>query len=372
MDPRRRFNRFRDVVRDSSRGLDIWEAPRILGRDASHAYAILTREHADQPEPEGRLKRLWHRARIAFLGLSGKLTPPRRLLFVASLVAGAAGLYMYEIRPAVQFYGLLSPPVLLLLAITGLVFVLALELADRVMIRDELEVARQLQRELLPSSPPPLEGYAFSFSYRTANTIGGDYYDFLPLADGRIALVVGDASGHGIAAGLVMAIANAVLQLAIDLDPSPSAVAELMNRTLYRVGGSRAYMTLFYGVLEPARGRLEYVSVAHPFPIVRRADGTMVELGEGCLPLGVRPTIDPTAGVATLERGDLIVLYSDGVPEAVDASGTEFGFDRLRELIAGGGTAGQVHDRLIAELDAFTARATIHDDRSLVVVGRVG
>ena len=93
-------------------------------------------------------------------------------------------------------------------------FLLALELVDRVLVRDELEVARQLQRDLLPSERPDCPGYRIAHSYRTANEIGGDYYDFLPLPDGRLALVIGDASGHGMAAGLLMAIANAALKLA--------------------------------------------------------------------------------------------------------------------------------------------------------------
>ena len=131
------------------------------------------------------------------------------------------------------------------MSITGLVFLLVLELADRVVVRDELEVARELQRELMPQQAPDVPGYSFAFSYRTANTIGGDYYDFLPLPDGRLALIVGDASGHGIAAGLLMAIANSSLKLGLDLDPDPAAVADVVNRALCGTGGTRAFMTLF-------------------------------------------------------------------------------------------------------------------------------
>ena len=131
-------------------------------------------------------------------------------------------------------------PVLLLVAVIGLVFLLILELADRVLVRDELEVARQLQRDLLPNVAPAIEGYEFAFSYRSANTVGGDYYDFLPLADGRVALVSADASGHGMASALLMAIANTSLKLAVDVDPAPVAVARIMNRALKRAGGPRA------------------------------------------------------------------------------------------------------------------------------------
>jgi hypothetical protein len=358
-------------LRDYTSGVDVRTVHRVLGRDASQAYRVLTREHADEPEPAGRLGKLWHRTRIIFLGLSYKLSPPRRVLFLASLVLAAAGLYLFAIDETIQLIGFVNPYSLLVVAVVGLVFVLALELADRVVVRDELEIARQLQRDLLPALPPPVEGYTFRFSYRTANTIGGDFYDFLPLADGRLVLVVGDASGHGIAAGLLMAIASAALNLAIDLDPNPAAVVDLMNRALYRTGGSRAFMTMFYGVLDPADGGLEFVSVGHPFPILRRADGEIHELGTGSLPLGVRQEIAPRPGVTRIQPGDLLVLYTDGIPETIDESGGSFGFDRIRRQILIGGTPEEVHDRLLAELESFAGRVPMHDDRSLVVVGRV-
>jgi serine phosphatase RsbU (regulator of sigma subunit) len=351
--------------------VDVREAPRILGREASQAYAILTRERAGEPEPTRPIGRIWHRSKILFLGLSYKLSPPRRVLFVLSLVAAGVGLYLYEIDETITLSGLFSPPVLLLLALVGLVFVLMLELADRVTVRDELEVARQLQRELLPASAPDLPGYAFAFSYRTANAIGGDYYDFLPLRDGRWVVVVGDASGHGIAAGLVMAIAKASLELAIDLDPRPAAVARMVNRALFRTGGRRAFMTLFLGLLDPPRGHLRFASVGHPYPLLRRRAGEILEIGEGSLPLGVRPNLDPVCGEIDLASGDLLVLYTDGIPEALNAEGASFGFDRLSRSLANGGSAQEIHDRVLSEVGAFTRGAPVRDDSSLVVMSRL-
>jgi serine phosphatase RsbU (regulator of sigma subunit) len=106
----------------------------------------------------------------------------------------------------------------LVLTVGSLLFLLALELVDRIRVRDELEVARELQADLLPRSVPDLEGYRIAHAYRTANEVGGDYYDFSLLPDGRLVLMVGDASGHGMAVGLLMAIANATIKLAIDVD----------------------------------------------------------------------------------------------------------------------------------------------------------
>ena len=302
--------------------------------------------------------------------MSAKLTPARRILFVASLVAAGVGLINVDVDVGENVFRVVGFSPMLMAAIAGLVLLLILELGDRVLVRDELEVARQLQRDLLPSLPPPVAGYTFSFSYRTANTIGGDYYDFIPLPDGRLALVIGDASGHGIAAGLLMAIANAALQLAIDLDPDPEAVANLMNKTLYRTGGSRAFMTIFYSVLDPKSGMLDYVSIGHPYPLLRRASGEIEELGSGCLPLGVRESISCRPQTTDLRDGDLLVMYTDGIPETVAESGDDFGFDRLREVVADGGPPVSVHDRMITTVERFAGDSPTLDDRSLVVVGR--
>jgi serine phosphatase RsbU (regulator of sigma subunit) len=184
-------------------------------------------------------------------------------------------------------------------------------------------------------------------------------------------VVTGDASGHGIGAGLLMAIVNATLKLAIELDPSPAQVARLVNRVLVRTGDHRAFMTLFYGLLDPATGHLDYVCAGHPFPLLRRSGGDVLELGTGCLPLGLRDHLRLQPGSVELCPGDLLVLFSDGIPEAAHrASGTDFGFDRLRHLVEPGGTPQQVHHRILADLDLFLRGEPRADDVSLVVVGR--
>ena len=250
-------------------------------------------------------------------------------------------------------------------------FLLALELVDRVLVRDELEVARQLQRDLLPTTAPDLAGYRIAHSYRTANEIGGDYYDFFPLPGGRYVLVIGDASGHGMAAGLLKATANAALKLATEVDPAPERVAALLNRVLVRTGDRRAFMSLFYGVLTPTSGEIEYVCAGHPFPLLRRASGAVEELGRGSLPLGIRDGLESAAATVTLERGDLLLLYSDGLPEAVNAAGEAFGYDALRQLLRVEGQPQAIHDRVLGALKAHVAGEPLKDDVSIVVVFRV-
>lgn len=354
---KRTVKRYSVLVRDYTGGLDVRVAHRELGRDTSRAWGILTRERADESVPKGWLGRFLHRCRIIFLGLSYKLSPVRRMLFAVCLALALIGVQV-------------DLPSILLASVAGLVLLLALELADRIVIRDELEVARELQREILPHTPPEVPGYQFAFSYRTANTIGGDYYDFLPMPNGRLALMVGDASGHGIAAGLIMAIANTTLKMALDTEEHPLAVATMVNRALFRTGGSRAFMTLFCGFLDPTSGRLDFFSAGHPYPMLRRTDGSIVELGEGCLPLGIRDDVSPIPGTVDLEPGDLLLMYTDGIPEAVNQAGAAFGFDRLRDLLVPGGTVTEVHDRVLRELAAFGGELDPVDDRSLVVIAR--
>ena len=362
----------KDVRRRYSGGVRARELPGLWRRDWRRAYAILTRDHEETELPRNWFARQWYRLKTFFFELSYKLSPARRLLFVTCIVLALLGLQTDQIEPEpgdqIEVY---DHPVLLLIAVVGLVFLLIVELADRVQVRDELEVARQLQWELLPQDEPPIAGYELAFSYRSANTVGGDYYDFLPLADGRWALAIGDASGHGIAAAMLMAISNTTLKLAVDTDPAPAAVARMMNRALLRSGGPRSFLTLFYALLEPQSGRFDWVCAGHPFPFRLRRSGELASLGSGSFPLGLREDVDLSTGSSRIEPGDLLLLYSDGIPEALGEQGEAFGFDRLQTCLEPGDSARQAHDRILEELAAFLGDRPLEDDRSLVTVVRV-
>jgi hypothetical protein len=366
--------RLQGFFREYTQGLESRDFKRLFDRDAAQAYAVLTREHSREPEPEKGLRRLLFRAKLAFLGLSYKLSPPRRLLFAASLLAFGLGMFSdsstyyssKQLRIDVQF-----SPVWFAVSVGCLVFLLALELVDRVRVRDELEVARELQKELLPRDLPAVPGYLFAHSYRTANEVGGDFYDLIPLPDGRLALVVADASGHGMAAGLVMAIANATLSTALDLDPGPERALAMLNRTLCRTGTTRTFMSAFYGVLTPETGEMEYVCAGHPFPLLRRTGGRTEELGCGGFPLGLRDPLPMNRGTVTVEPGDLLLLYTDGLPEALDAQGkAAFGYERTQAALQLGGSPQQVHDNILCSFDAHVGDEPLRDDLTLVVIAR--
>jgi len=367
--------RLHDFVREYTDGLNPRDVRRLFNRDAARAYAVLTREHSTVPEPKKGLKRFFFRAKLAFLGLSYKLTPPRRLLFAVSLLSFLIGLFSDSgftysskgTRIAVQF-----TPFWFGISVGCLIFLLALELVDRIRVRDELEVARELQNDLLPHDLPLVPGYLFAHSYRTANEVGGDYYDLTLLPDGRLSLMMGDASGHGMAAGLVMAIADATLNTALDLDPSPERVLTLLNRTLCRTGTKRTFMSVFYAVLIPQTGELQYVCAGHPFPLLRRANGAIEELGCGGFPLGLREPLDVVRRSVTLQPGDLLLLYTDGLPEAVDAMGKiAFGYERIQATLELGGTPQAVHDGILRNFDRHVGEEALLDDLTLVVVARL-
>lgn len=369
------IDRMERFFQDYTAGLDSRDLRRMFDKDAVRAYSVITRGHDDMPEPKGGIRRLFYRIKLTFLGLSYKLTPARRLLFAASLLSFFVGMFgdPMEVRVEGQARLLMDfSPFWFALSLVMMVYLLALELADRILVRDELEVARELQEDLLPHDVPPIPGYDFAHSYRTANEVGGDYYDLTPLPDGRVALLVGDASGHGMAAGLVMAIANATLKTALDLDPSPERVIRLLNRTLCRTGTKRTFMTVFYALLDPATGEMEYVCAGHPFPLLRRADGTVEELGCGGLPLGMREPLDICAETEVLEPGDLLLLYTDGLAEALDTKGSEaFGYPRITALTRAGGSPHAVHERILRAFDSHVGGEPLKDDLTLLVAARL-
>jgi hypothetical protein len=370
---RRCVQRVDSFFHNYAEGLGSREFRRLFDRDAAHAYAVLTREHAATPEPKGKIRLLIYRLRLGLVGLANKLSPARRSLFALALFFFFVGLIK---EPSILFSNQVLKitvdfsPFWFCASVIALTYLLALELVDRVRVRDELEIARELQADLLPQDVSIVPGYTFAHSYRTANEVGGDYYNVRPLADGRVALVVGDASGHGMAAGLVMAIANATLDTALDLDPSPERVLNLLNRTLCRTGTRRTFMSIFYAVLQPDLGILEYVCAGHPFPFLRRENGEIEEIGDGGLPLGLRQPLPVRCHKVALRPGDLLVMYTDGLAEAVDAQGRAFGYDGIQEMLKPGGLPTTVHDRILAAFDRHIGEEPLRDDLTLLLMAR--
>ena len=240
-------------------------------------------------------------------------------------------------------------------------------------LEQELGTARSIQHALLPKDLPKLEGWKIAYHYQPAREVGGDFYDFLRLDDGRIGLVIGDVSGKGIAAALVMANTQSVLRaVARRGNIAPGQVLAEANDVLYAYIPSGTFVTCFYGVLDLESGRLVYANAGHDPPYSQRG-GDAQELRARGMPLGLMPGMPYEEKEAVLAAGDDLLLYSDGLVEAHDPEGQMFGFPRLRKLVMAqsGGSGEELVDFLLAELVRFTgADSEQEDDITMVTLER--
>ncbi len=248
-------------------------------------------------------------------------------------------------------------------------------IAERERVKAEIDAANRIQAALLPPSDPKLPGIVVASHYRAATEIGGDYFDFLPLAEGRIGLAFGDVAGHGLTSGIVMAMAKSALLVQTGHDSSPVRVMEVLNETVRKTAPKRMLMTFFYGVLDPPTGTLRYCSAGHLDPYVVRAGGGQVEpLSAWGFPLGVKRREPFAEHVAKLHPGDRLVLYSDGLIEALDDDGEPFGFTRFEDVLrdAARDEAGEIRHSLLAAVKRFTRNRPPEDDQTLVVLSLGG
>jgi serine phosphatase RsbU (regulator of sigma subunit) len=230
----------------------------------------------------------------------------------------------------------------------------------------ELRLARSIQRASLPEEVPHLEGWQISPYYRPAREVGGDFYDFHFLSVGRVGIVVGDATGKGVPAALVMSTTCGMLQLAAqELDSSsPGEVLERVNETLYARIPPNMFVTCFYCILDPKSGRLSYANAGHDLPYVLRSSsgGECGELRARGMPLGLMPGMGYEEKETILNGREAALLYSDGLVEAHDPKGEMFGFPRLRALIAEHGEKGSLGDSLLEELYSFVGEGWEQED----------
>ena len=244
-------------------------------------------------------------------------------------------------------------------------------IAERERVKAEIDAANRIQAALLPPSDPKLPGVVVASHYRAASEIGGDYFDFLPLAEGKIGLAFGDVAGHGLTSGIVMAMAKSALLVQTGHDSSPVRVMEVLNETVRKTAPKRMLMTFFFGVLDPATGHLRYCSAGHLDPYVVRAGGGSVEpLSAWGFPLGVRRREPFVEHAAQLHPGDRLVLYSDGLIEALDDDGEPFGFTRFEDVLrdAARGGAAEIRHALLSAVKRFTRNRPPEDDQTLVVL----
>jgi phosphoserine phosphatase RsbU/P len=367
-------------------GLEIEQLWSQFHVDALASYQLYAKEvDWAHVSGESRGRRAFRIARALFWAMVMKLTPPRRVLLLIAFV--------FLLFPDVEFqWGearlQIGGGAFRFLGVLGLFVLLALELADRVIMKRDLEIAREIQQWLVPAVPPQTPGVDIAFAMRPANTVAGDYYDVflrpsivsrktVPLESGtpasanRVLVAVADVAGKSVPAALLMATFQASLRTLAALPSSLVELVQGINRyaCAHSLGGRR-FTTAFFTELDPASRTLTSINAGHNAPILRRTSGAIERLEAGGLPLGIRSGASYESASTTLHPGDLLVVFTDGVVEAENEKQEEFGEPRLLGLVSGmhAGRAAQSLQAVMGSLDAFVGSARQHDDITCLVM----
>jgi phosphoserine phosphatase RsbU/P len=236
----------------------------------------------------------------------------------------------------------------------------------------ELALASEIQQRFQPTAPPQIPGYELQGISFPCYEIGGDYYDFIRRKDGRLVIALGDVSGKGTAAALLMSSLHAAIHAQSDSHDSLVATISAVNRYLADNIPANRFVTMFYAELDPESGAVSFLNAGHNPPLIIHAAGTVEQLASGGLPLGIKPDADYREGRTQLQPGDVLVIYSDGVTEAVSPTGEEFGPTRLYEVVSRNvdASAAGIRDRIESALTKFAQGTRAADDITLVIVKR--
>jgi phosphoserine phosphatase RsbU/P len=363
-----RLKTFWQRISDGIKLQQLWAQFSVESRASYQLYA----KEVDwrRAEGESRWRRFWRVIKGLFWAMMMRLSPGRRVLFLIALVLlffpvfrVETGEHEFGVEHLAFFGGI------------GLLVLLALELSDRVTMKRDLEIAREIQNWLMPAAAPEVPGVDIAFATRPANTVAGDYYDafFRPAAPGqneRLLLVVADVAGKSVPAALLMATLQASLRTLAAL---PGSLLELVGRlNQYACAqslGGRRFTTAFLAELEPATGRLSYVNAGHNWPVLRHVSGAIERLEIGGLPLGITSGAGYECGNTTLAAKDLLLIFTDGLVEAENDREEEYGEPRMLGFLSGaGGSASDVLKQLMSSLDAFVGLARQHDDITCLVL----
>jgi serine phosphatase RsbU (regulator of sigma subunit) len=329
-------DRARDWFDTYTRDLSAEDLQRLFTHDTRDAYRFFSRGLDE--EQIGRLpwwKRAAVRFRQVFIAFTLKLPAARRALYLGALAIALLGLIklfrgftVVDVPFGTPFFqiALLVPAwadgtFALLVSLLMVNLLVLLEVADRLSLKGELEVAREIQLAMLPSGTYSSGDIEICGTTRPANTVGGDFYDVLPLGDGRIVLAVGDVAGKGSPAALLMALLLAMLRTLVDEQLEPEPLITRLNAQICRHSPGSRFITIFYAVYTPATGALTYVNAGQNPPLVRRGDGSYERLSATGIALGMFEGSTYSSVDTRIEPGEMLVLYSDGITEAEDPDG---------------------------------------------------
>jgi hypothetical protein len=355
-------------------GLELSQLWKQFQSDARTSYRLYQKDFSTRSLQEARQKGFFQTAQEFAWAILEKLTPARRVLLIIGviLLIFPGGGFEYHNRAGelqvaefdFHFFGGILLFVLLML-----------EIADRVVMKRDLEIARDIQKWLLPAAPPQVSGLQIAFATRPANTVAGDYYDVFARpaenADQKYLFTVADVAGKSMPAALLMATFQASLKT---LSSVPCALIDLVvGMNHYASSNSQSglrFITAFLAEFDPTTRTLAYVNAGHNPPILRRSTGAIEHLTAGGVPLGINSAMTYTADSVSLAPGDWLVIFTDGLVEAINANGVEYDEQRVLNVLQLGvnATPDELLRRMMSDLDAFVGDTPQHDDVTCLLV----
>src|SRR3984957_4307250 len=368
--------RLHQFWRRVTEGLELTQLWSQFETEARASYRLYSRDVAAKtPADLTQRGRRLHVVKEFFWSVLEKLSPARRVLLLVALIMlmfpssgfsyHDAGHELHVVELDFHFWGGLL-----------LFLLLMLEIADRVVMKRDLQIAREIQTWLLPGAPPQIPGISVAYTTRPANTVAGDYYDVFPRPgtnpeESRVMFAVADVAGKSIPAAMLMATLQASLKtLSTAQVALPELVANMNKYACSNSQGGLRFTTAFLSEYDAARRTFAYINAGHNNPILRRGNGLVERLDIGGLPLGIQPEAKYESASVALAPGDWLIIFTDGLVEAENANQDEYGEGRLLNAIAAGaaGTPQEMLNRLMAELDLFVGDTPQHDDVTCLLV----
>ena len=361
--------RLHNFWRRVTEGLEVSQLWSQFESEARTSYRLYSRDvEAKTPEGLTRRGRRLHVIKEFFWAVFEKLSPARRVLLLFSLILLVIPHGGFEYSRQGNAYAVEFDPHFW----AGLILLvlLMLEIADRVVMKRDLQIAREIQTWLLPGAPPQIPGLSIAYATRPANTVAGDYYDVFPRPgrtseENRVVLAVADVAGKSIPAAMLMATFQASLKTLSTAQVALPELASNMNRyACSNSQGGLRFTTAFLAEYDPVHRTVCYINAGHNNPILRRANGQIERLDVGGLPFGIQPEAKYESATVTLAPGDWLIIFTDGLVEAENANQDEYGEARLLPAIEAGksGEPAEMLKRLMAELDLFVGNTPQHDD----------
>ena len=384
---KRAQKRAREIYDMYARDLSQEDLQRLFTHDTRDAYKFFTRGvDLDQFAQLPWWKRVPERVRQIFVAFTLRLPPARRALYLASLVIALIGvLKLFRGFGSVEFpFGLpfirvaVGVPVwadgtfALIISFLLLNFLVLLEVADRLSLKGELEVAREIQLAMLPNGTYRSADIEICGVTKPANTVGGDFYDVLPLQDGRVIVTLGDVAGKGSPAALLMALLLAVLRTLVDEELEATALMARLNAQICRHSPASRFITLFYAVYSPSTGHLVYVNAGQNPPLLRRRDGRYEHLKGTGVALGMFEASTYGSVETILQPGDALILYSDGITEAEHPSGVPFEEAGLEQTVATNASfsAAEIGTAVLKAVEQHAQDFRFSDDLTILILKR--